>query len=198
MAQDPTHSTLYRSSESLSDLWTPEDVSSANLPAINDLGQLLCEHGAIDATQLSTARAVLAKTPGKSLPDILYDMGVEETELQRVVAHTAEMAFEQIDAQGIEAVKHVERLGIDFCAHHGILPLRQSGSRLLVGVTHPDNLLIIDEVRHKLGMSIKPVVVCRNDIAAYIERYKEENSHQKELGVDEIIGDIDEEDCPFS
>lgn len=194
MSQESSNSSLYRSSESLSDLWTPEEEASTNLPAVNDLGQLLFDRGAIDASQLSTARSVLAKTPGKTLPDVFYEMGIDETDLQQLVAAAAEMAFERVEPDQVEAHRHVERLGIDFCANHGILPLRQAGSRLLVGVTHPDNILMIDEVRHKLGMSIKPVVVCRNDIATYIERYKEEHSQSEELGVDEIIGDIDEDD----
>ena len=180
---------LYRSSEPLSDLWAPEDEGT-NLPA-QDLGQLLLDAQVIDASQLSSARKVHAKTPGKSLSEVFFDMGVDEHRLQLVVARLAAMAFETIDLEKVEAVRQIEQLGIEFCQHHRVLPLRQAGSRLLVGVTDPDNLMIIDEIRHKLGMSVKPTMVCRSDIIAYIERYKEQNSVNGEVGVDQIIGDIE-------
>ncbi len=183
-------SSLYRASDPFSDLYIPDaDVAGA----ASDLGALLAERGVIDQAQLNNARGVAQKTPGRALADIFLDAGVDEAEVQRAVAELAGMEFARVTADGIEAFKHIERLGYDFCLHHGVLPLRNAGPRLLVGVTHPDNLMIIDEVRHKLGMSVKPVVVCRGDIAMFIEARKEE-AVDDSVKVDEIIGDIDEDD----
>ena len=51
-------------------------------------------------------------------------------------------------------------------------------------MTHPDDLLVLDEVRHKLQVPLKPVVVCRADIEDVIAALKEDNS--SEVEVDEI------------
>ncbi|HEX7010039.1 MAG TPA: GspE/PulE family protein [Phycisphaeraceae bacterium] len=180
---------------SLSDLWTPDqEPQEGGAPAAQDLGQELLDAGVLTAAQLTTARTVASKTPGKSLADIVYEMGVDEPALQAVVARVAGLRFEHIEQDQIEAIKPIERLGLDFCLQHGVLPLRMTGTRLVLGVTHPDNLLIIEEVRHKLGVLIKPVVVCRGEIARFVESRREEEETDNTVKVDEIIADIDEDD----
>ncbi len=178
--------------ESLSDLWTPEDEPARGGDA-SDLGGLLLDAGAITPAQLNTARNVASKTPGKSLAEVFYEMGIDEPALQAAVARLADMGFERVEPGQVEAIKHLNRLGMDFCQNNGVLPIRMAGPRLVLGVTHPDNLLIIDEVRHKLSVPIKAVVVCRRDIAAIVEARKEEDTGE-EVRMEEIIGDIDEDD----
>jgi type IV pilus assembly protein PilB len=183
-------SSLYRSSESLSDLWTPEDEPQA--APVADLGQALLRSGAITAEQLTSARTVVSQTPGKLLADVLYEMGVDEAEIQAAVAKLAGLAFEAIDPAAFEVNKFVDELGVDFCRNRGVLPLRQFGNRLLLGVTHPDNLVTIDEVRHRLGLAVKPVVICRGHIASIAERMKE--GEDNGVAVDQIIAGMDEDD----
>ena len=175
---------------SLSELWSPDQESAALAP-VSDLGQTLLNAGAIDAAQLSSAQALLSKTPGKTLADILFDMGVDELAIQQAVADAAHLKFERIDPSTLEP-KYLERLGQEFCKTHGVMPLRVFGSRLVIGITHPDNLVIIDEVRHKLVRPVKTVVVCRQDIAAAIEQLREDST--EEVDVDAIIGGIEEDD----
>src|SRR5690606_6142103 len=125
--------------------WTPEpeDTSTA-LVAQRDLGQLLQSRNAVSAATLNNVRAVVAKTPGKSLAEALYEAGVDEATLQEAVAELAHLPFERIEPDAVEAHRHIERLGLDFCQKHGVLPLRTSGQRVVLGVTHPDALLLID------------------------------------------------------
>ena len=88
-------------------------------------------------------------------------------------AHYA-LTFERVKDITVVDGKHLNRLGQDFCKTHQVLPLRMAGSRLMLGVVKPDNLMIVDEVRHKLSLPIKPVVICRRDIAAILDGMKEE------------------------
>jgi type IV pilus assembly protein PilB len=176
--------------ESLSDLWTPSEDPQE---AVADLGDMLLDCRAITPAQLNTARNLAEKSSGKALADIFYDMGVDEPALQETVARLSGIAFERVDPDQIDAIKQIERLGHEFCLKNGALPLRVAGSRVVLGVTHPDNLMVIDEVRHKLNAPVKPVVVCRNDIAAVIEARKEESTDDS-IRVDEIIAGIDEDD----
>ena len=181
---------IYRSSESLSDLWTPDEQPSS-LP-VAELGQALLRSGAVTAELLANARTVVSQTPGKKLADVLYDMGVSEPAIQQAVAQLADLAYEPIDAAHFEPNKYIEKLSPDFCVKRGVLPLRLFGNRLLLGVTHPDDLVTIDEVRHRLGVAVKAVVVCRGHIAGVVDRLKE--GEDTGVAVDQIIAGMDEDD----
>jgi type IV pilus assembly protein PilB len=181
-----------RATESLSDLWTPEDEPEVAAP-VRDLAQVMLDNGAIDAAELTSARNVISKTPGKKMADIFFEMGVDEVEIQTAASIICGLAFERIQPDEVSS-KLIDKLGQDYCKDHGVMPIRTSGQRLILGVVHPDNLLIIDEVKHRLGVAIKPVVVCRKDIAAVIESRREETSQDNNTNVDEIIAGVEEDD----
>ena len=181
---------IYRSSETLSELWTPD--AEGGRGARRDVCTALLDAAAISAEQATAARALAGKTPGKSLADILVDMRVDEPAVQRAVADLAGVPYEDLSPQAFEPNKYIDKLGVDFCQGSGVLPLRLMGTRLVLGVTHPDNLITIDEVRHRLGVAVKPVVICRQHIAAIIEHLKEDQS--EDVAVDEIIAGMDEDD----
>ena len=177
---------------SLSDLWSP-DQEADGAPSASDLGQALLDAGVLTAAQLNNARNVERQSPGRHMADIARSLGADEAALQAVVARVAGMTFEHVTAEAVEALKEIQRLGLDFCQSNGILPLRNTGSRVILGMTHPEQLLVIDEVRHKLGCAIKPVVVCKHELDTFIESRKEEDGGG-EMAVDEIIGDVDEDE----
>ncbi len=189
--QDAVPPPIEPNDESLSDLWSPEEDVICSERA-GDLGDVLLESGVIDAEVLSTVRTVVEKTPGKTLAEVLYEQNVDEPALQQAVAELNGQPFERIEINDLRPSRHLEKLGLEFCERNGVFPLRVSGSRMIVGVTHPDNLIIIDEIQHKIGMSIKPVVVCRCDIRAAVEALKEDQD--TEVDIDEIIGGIEEDD----
>ena len=174
--------------DALSEIWSPQEAGGQ---LVRDLGQLLRDRGALDDAQLRSARALLEKTPGAALADILYNSDVDEEALQRGVAEIAGLAFERVGPEGFRADLAM-KLGYEYCTQNGVLPLRMHGSRLSLGVTHPDNLLLLDEVRHRLGLSVKPVVICRVDIEAAVSSRKEEETPSVE--VDSIISGIEESD----
>jgi type IV pilus assembly protein PilB len=176
--------------EGFSNLWSPEQDEDA--PA-SELGEQLLAAGSIDAAQLTGARALAAKTAGKSLADVFFEMGVDEVALQQAVARVAGMPFERVDPLSADP-RLVEKLTPDFCKTAGVLPLRKAGNRIVLGVAHPDNLIAIDEVRHKLGSGIKCVVICRRDIASFVDAQSEQQSPDAAAAVDEIIAGIDVDD----
>ena len=179
--------------ESLSDLWSPNEEQTQSYQT-TDLGQMLLESGAIDSAKLATAKTIAGRTPGKSLVDILYELDVSEAAIQSAVALMSGLVFERIELSTVD-LKYLNRLGHEFCSENGVLPLRAESGRLITGIVRPDNLIVIDEIRHKLGISIKPVIVCREDIAGVLEALKEETGEtQQEFDVEDIIGDIEEDD----
>ena len=176
----------------LTDLWQP--AATTAVAVIRDLGQALEAHGTIDQAQLTTARGVAEKSPGKPLADIFFEMGVDELPLQQTVATLAHTTLDRIDPDNLEAIKFVHRLGMPYCQEHGVMPLRTVGRRLVVGMVRVDDLILLDELRHKLGQSIKPVVVTRADIDAVAEAQRAEEANDTAVSMDEVLEGIDEDD----
>ena len=177
-------------SESLSELWNPENET---VPAVqaNDLGHALIKANAIDAALLDRAMTIASQTPGKALADIFHDIGVDESAVQAAVASVNELDFKRFATIDVN-VNRLEQLTHEFCKEQGVIPLKGTGSRLILGVTHPEKLFVIDEVRHKLGVGVKPVVVCQNDIAIVLESLHVEQDSSS--AVDDIIAGVEEED----
>ena len=183
---------VHTSQVGLRHVWAPEP--GAELSVIRDLGQVLEAHGTISGAQRTTARGLAEKNPGKPLADIFFEMGIDEAALQQTVATIAQVAFERIDSDDIEAAKFINRLTLDYCETQGVMPLRYAGSRLVVGMVHVDDLVLLDELRHKTGQSIKPVVVTRGDIAVVVESRKVDESEDVGVSMDEVLEGIDEDD----
>ena len=185
---------LYRSSESLYDLWTPKNTETNNCSNYN-LMQLLREEKVVSLQQLNEAENLASKGQGnKRIEDILYEMGVKEDTIQRKVSILTGIAFEEINGAKLDNDDIIEKLGCDYCLQYNVLPLRYIGRRLLLGIVYYDDLHILDDVRHKLAILVKPVLICRKDIIKAIEQYKESKEVDDGVGVDEIIGDIEDND----
>jgi len=183
---------LLSGGEVLSDLWSPDEAGTDAPPA--DVGQAVLDAGGMTPAQLSGARNVHSKSPDRPLADALIEAGADPVAVQQAVADAAGLDFVRVTAHQRLAEQHIERLGIDFCLKHGILPLRQAGSRLLVGVVHPDDLILFDEVRHKLGQSIKPVVITAGDLQAVVAARKEESGESGDETFNQILGEITDDD----
>ncbi len=186
----------------LSDIWRPEGGTA--LMTVRDLGRVLQSNGVIDAAQLATARASQEKDPTRRLEDIFREMGVSEPPMQKALAGLAHLPFERVEVGSIEGNKYVNRLGLQYCLNNDVLPLRFAGSRVVVGVVYVDDLILLDELRHKLNHSIKPVVVTRGDIQAAIESMQADEDARNDSGdgnelgaamsMDEVLEGIDEDD----
>ncbi len=174
--------------QSVDDLWTPDEPASAGS---TDLGGRLVEQGLVDAAQLTQARHVQKQTPGKRLTDILVGMGVDETAVQQAVAESAGLPFVRVSPDEVDE-KLLHRLDVEYCKANGVVPLHQAGTRIVVGVTDPQRLFMLDEVRQRLGRPVKVVLVTEGDIAAVIESFSEEQ--ESAVAVDDIIADIAEDD----
>jgi type IV pilus assembly protein PilB len=194
MIQGPTHSDRIAIDEdeaslSLSQLWSPQAAPADS--ARRDLIDILLADGDINAEQATTARSLQSKHAGKPAADVLIDMKVDEPAVQQAVARLNRLPFERVEANDVDH-KYLGRLGAEFCLANGVLPLGNVGGRLLLGVTQPDHLIIVDEVRHKLGVAVKLVVVCRHDIATIVESLRE--AETQDIEIDQIIAGIDEDD----
>jgi len=176
-----------RAHDAVTDLWQPTTA----LAKTGDVADHLRSAGLISTEQAEHARTLVKATPGKQLHSALIELGVDEAAVQQAVAQHANLPFERVAPGGVEE-RYYNRLGPDYCKDNGVLPLREMGSRLVVGVTDPRKLFMLDEVRRKLGKPVKVVLVTESDIRAAVESFSEDTGD--DVSVDEIIADIEEDD----
>jgi len=139
------------------------------------------------------ARTVLKQAPGKRLADVLIDMGVDEVAVQTVVAQTAGMPFQRIAGDDVDE-RLIQKLGPEYCKTNGIVPIRDTGTRIIVGVVDPRRVFVIDELRMRFNKPVKIVLVTAGDIRRIVEARTEAQTPSHDVSVDEIIKDIEEDD----
>lgn len=178
----------------LSDIYTPDDHNSDSTD--RRLASTLVESGAITPEQLTNAEKVLAKSPG-SLTETLIDQGADEQRIQEVVAQVAGLPFERVDHdKGLDGGfdgKLLQRLGVEFCKQHLVLPLRTEGSRAVIGATRTDDVFLLDEIRQRLRVAgIKLVIITAYDVRGALEVVSSDEDDDEHIS--EILADVDETD----
>jgi type IV pilus assembly protein PilB len=170
----------------LEELWSPG--ASKGRRTVEDL---LLERGQITDEQLAQARNVQAQTPGKSISQILLTMNAaSEAQILSAVAETMSLPFEQPDRAAVDA-QAFELIGADYGRKHAVIGLRFEGKTLVVGMSDPANVFLLDEIRRKTRRDVRVVVTPSMDINRLIETI---SSGSTDLKVDDIIKDIAEDD----
>jgi type IV pilus assembly protein PilB len=178
-----------RPNDAVRDIWQPQDGVQAGQA---DVAKLLLERGCVRADQIDEARRMCRSTPGRRLEQVLWDMGVDEAMVQEVAAACADMPFERVDLDGVDA-DAFDVLGLTFCEERALLPLRREGKRFIVGTTMSHEAFLLDEVRGRLGVSsIKHVLVTPGDVRAVVEQLREDACTDED--VEAILADVEEDD----
>ena len=180
-------------------VWTPD--ADADGEDDTEIADELVGRDCVPAEAITAAQQVLRQSPGRRLTDILVEQGADEAAVQEVVADLAGITFERVDlSAGLEGGFDgmlLQRLGVDFCKARGVLPLRTEGSRVVVGVTRADDVVLVDEVKSKLGVaSIKLVLVTASDVRGALELTGEVES--EDVDVNELLAGVDEADVEVS
>jgi type IV pilus assembly protein PilB len=162
-----------------------------------DLPALLLAEGLADQRQITAAQSIVGKSPGLSLTAVLLDQGVEEEPLMRAVAKVSGLMFERLDESLPPDERFdgamFQRLGLGFCKKREMLPLRIEGGRVVMGTSRPDDVFAIDDAKVRLkARSLRIVVLLGSDIASALESFEAPES--EDVDVDDILGDIDEDD----
>jgi len=177
-----------------------DPAKSGQIVACRRLQDLLIERGAANAEQVTAAERVAKQTPGVTLAEILIDQGADEEKVQAALAEAASLSFERIDLEkGLDGGfdgRLLQRLGIDFCKQHTVLPLRMQGDRAVIGATRPDDVFLIDDVRKTLKVQgVKLVIVTAYDVRGALEIVGEGIEEQADdSGLMDIIGDVTADD----
>ena len=167
-------------------LWEPTAASTRK--SVEDL---LLERGHITEEQLDQAHKVAAQTPGKTLAQILLTMNAaSEAQILSAVAEHLGVPFETPDKSQVNN-EAFTLLPLDYIRKQLVLPIRFEGNAVVVGMSDPANVFLLDEVRRKLKRDVKAVAVTAADVAKIVEHLTAVSTDFK---VDEIIADMAEDE----
>jgi type IV pilus assembly protein PilB len=174
--------------DDLQQLWQPEQA-----PARKSVEQLLLERGHLTPDKLDQAKDVQKKTPGKSIVQILLTMSAAtEEQILSALAETLAIAFEKPTKEQVDG-EAFALLQPEYIRKVLAVPLRFENDRkaVVVGMTDPNNVFLIDELRRKVKKDVKVVVMTTADINRVVEQVTQNASDVK---VDEIIKDMAEDE----
>ncbi|HXG30467.1 MAG TPA: hypothetical protein VNK81_02375, partial [Thermodesulfobacteriota bacterium] len=134
------------------------------------LVKVLVKENIISLDQIKVAIEEQRRT-GKGLGEALIDLGyINEGRLVDFLSREYGVPSVNLDELDIDTVvlKSVPRKTV---LEHGVIPIRISGTTLVVAMSDPSDIIAIDDLRFATGYNIKPVVVPERAIRNAIERY---------------------------
>ena len=174
----------------LNDLYRPDLEGAIETPG--GFADLLLTRQAATSEQIGAAQQLLKQHPGHSLAELVIQQGAEQAMVQRCVAESNGLAFEQVD---FDAFDHrlLMRLGVDFCKQNEILPLRIEGNRVVIGSVRSDIVFLVDEIKQSLGVAgVKLVVITSDDVSVALDQFG--HGEEEEVDLSDILADVDEDD----
>ena len=152
------------------------------------LEEVLIEQGHINQEQLKSAKEEAHKKK-ISLEKALISLGlIKNAEVASALAGKMGVPYIDLVDYLIEedTIKLVPQ---DLAKKYCVIPLFKVGNTLTLAMADPTNVVAIDEVHHKCGLEIDPVLSIGAHIISAIDQY-----YGVSGDMDKIIGGIDEED----
>ncbi len=134
------------------------------------IGEILIQAGVLDGISLKTA-LIEQRRWGGQLGKILVDMDLVSEEAL-VNALSQQINFPTIDLDSVDITDDViELVSGDLAAQHRMMPFNIEGKFLEVAMSEPTNLGIIDELRIRTQLNVRPYLAGPKMIERAIERY---------------------------
>jgi len=136
------------------------------------LGQLLVRRGVLVEEQVAEALEYQRSTEGALLlGEVLLKMGLcTEEQIMEALAEGCGVPFARISPK-VTDPKAVEALPREFLEAHCVLPLFKVRNKLVLAVTEPANVFLIEEVHRLTEYEILVVCATAKDIAATLENH---------------------------
>jgi type IV pilus assembly protein PilB len=134
------------------------------------LGELLIDAGLIDTFQLESALAHQRNWGGK-LGGILVELEfAREEDVAKVIAEKLRLPYAQLfDPEVPEAV--LKLIKPDIAKKYIVMPVKKEGGGLVVAMSDPLDIDVIDELRFITSLNIKPALALESEIKLAIRKY---------------------------
>jgi len=153
------------------------------------LGQLLIRRGVLTDEQVAAALEYQRGTDGALLlGEVMIQLNLcTEDQIMEALAEGCEVPFAHISPKLTDA-KTIELLPREFLEKHSVLPLFKIRNRLVLAVTEPANVFLVDEVQRLTGCEVVIVCTTAKDISATLENHL---PSANVFVIDEIFDDSD-------
>ena len=177
------------------------------------LGEILVKQKVVAPEKMALAFEEQKKSKLR-LSNVLIQMGmVTDSQILRALSEFYKM--QGIDLASFEGNEEVTRMITrDFCEKNLIVPIQKAGDTLVVALSDPGNIFVLEDLKFITRSKIQPVVATEASVAAAIERFygqkmsditrqvTEENLRDSEgmqIGGSqtEVIDEIDEDQGPI-
>jgi type IV pilus assembly protein PilB len=168
------------------ELWRPDDDAAGP----RGPERVLLEGGQISPAQLELACQRQRENPRLSvLESLIESAAIDETLALQAVAAYHKLPFMRLSSADVDP-EILAMLPVDYLKNKLVIPIRQDDDAIMVGLSDPADIFLIDDLRQRLrGVAIRLVVSPPPDILRVIEELSTTPAQQ----VDEIIKDIAED-----
>jgi len=142
------------------------------------LGDLLLQVGKITEEQLFNALKV-QKDMKKKIGEVLIELGyvtnkdiIEVLEFQLGIPHV-DLEKYYIDPEIPNFVSE------EFAKRNVLIPIKKNGKELIVAMSDPLNIIVIEDMKLMTGLDIKPVIATEQDIIKTINQYYSKKTVEK-------------------
>lgn len=133
------------------------------------MGQMLLEAQLISEEQVHTALQA-QEVSGSRLGSILVEMGaVTESTLLQFLSQQYGVATIDLSTCQVEA-DLLRLIPLEMAQKYTVMPVRKTGSRLMLAMVDPSNTSVLDEIKFLVGAHVVPIVAMESDILTAIRR----------------------------
>jgi len=154
-----------------------------------ELGKMLVQAGKITEDQLNKAVELQKKTNSK-LADLLVEIGAigDEEELLEFVGR--QLRIGTLRLSDVELNPEVVKIiPVDIARKFNVIPITRLGKTLVVAISDPNNIYVLDAIKFITGCSIQPVISPEKAIQKAIDTYYQDNT-----GIDEILKGLEDDE----
>jgi type IV pilus assembly protein PilB len=152
------------------------------------LSEFLTEHKVIATSQMQTARLESDKT-GEALGQVLVRLGMapEDAILDY---YTSYCRIPRADLSKVNP-QAVTQVPEKTARKYHLIPIEKKDNKLVLAMSDPLNIIVLDEIRFRIGMEIEVRVAGDSEITRAINQYYRAEGEETGKGVGEIVKSID-------
>ncbi|KPL00614.1 MAG: type II secretion system protein GspE, partial [candidate division Zixibacteria bacterium SM23_73_2] len=152
-----------------------------------ELGKMLVKAGKITEDQLNKATELQKKTKSK-LGDLLVEIGAigDEEELLEFVGKQLKIGTLRLSDIELNP-EVVKTIPVDIARKFNVIPITKLGKTLVVAISDPNNIYVLDAIKFITGCSIQPVISPEKAIQKAIDAYYQDNT-----GINEILKGLED------
>ncbi|MGE0143251.1 MAG: GspE/PulE family protein [Planctomycetota bacterium] len=153
------------------------------------LGQVLKDLGFLHEGQIQEALMVQREKGGR-IGEILLELGhLQPAELTRGLAQQAGLPFVDVATASVEA-KALEKVDVTTARAFGVLPLRIENGALMVALSDPANLSVLEDLRFGTGLDVRGVVADESALRVALDQHYREEARSNQAKMKELVAEF--------